>query len=345
VTGNEPATRTPVPAGRGGGRSTRQLVWWAAWAVLVVALFTVGFSLERLAILSILTTLFMSVALAQAWNILGGYGGYLNLGMGAFFGVGAYASAILNFHFGWSPFATAVLGGLAAIVIAIVIGVPSLRIRGVYFAILTLILTFLMQRLAFNVPFTRGALGIFLPPLEMDQLQTERTFYFIFLVLAIASVVAVWYVEHSRFGYALVAIREDEDAAEVLGVRTTRTKLNAFAGGAFMAGVLGAVYAQRVTFIDPDAAFDLTLSIDPVLIAMYGGAGTWQGPLIGAPLVVILGEILRVTFGGLGIFARTGVPAEMARLIFGIVLIVVALFARQGVMGLIRPKGGSRVQV
>jgi branched-chain amino acid transport system permease protein len=323
----------------------RRFTWPLVWLGFVVALVAIGLGLESLALLSMLTTVFMFVALAQAWNILGGYGGYLNLGMGAFFGLGAYTSAILNHEFGWSPFVTPVLGGLTAVVLALVIGVPSLRIRGVYFAILTLILTFLMQRLAFNVPFTRGALGIFLPPLELDRRQTEQLFFFVFLGLAVASVVIVWSIERSRFGAALVAISEDEDAAEVLGVRTTRTKINAFVLGAFMAGIVGAFYAQRVTFIDPDAAFDLHVSIDPVLIAMYGGAGTWQGPLIGAPLVVVLGEILRVTFGGLGFLGRTGVPAEMARLIFGLVLIVVALFARQGIMGLIKGRRGSRVRV
>jgi branched-chain amino acid transport system permease protein len=329
------------PAGRGRWRP----VWPILWGGLLVALVVVGFTLDNLAILSVLTTVFMSVMLAQAWNILGGYGGYLNLGMAAFFGVGAYAAGILYNLFGWSPLATAVLGGAGAVLLAVAIGVPSLRIRGVYFAILTLVLTFLMQRLAFNVPLTQGALGIFLPPMGMDPRRVEQTFYMIFLALAVISIVVAALVEHSRFGYALEAIREDEDAAEILGVRTNRTKMNAFAIGAFMAGVAGAVFASRVAFIDPDAAFDVSISVNPVLMATYGGAGTWQGPIIGAPLVVILGEVLRVTFGGLGIFGRTGVPAEASRLVFGAVLIVVALFARQGVMGVIRPKGGTRLKV
>lgn len=320
--------------------------WWVVLGglVIVAVLVVAGFLIESLAILSVLTTVFTSVVLAQAWNILGGYGGYLNFGTAAFFGVGAYVVSILNHSLGWSPFLTAVLGGVAAVLLAVVFGIPSLRIRGVYFAILTLILTFLIQRLAFVVPFTRGALGIFVSPLDLDPRRLEQLFYLVFLGLAVVVTVGVRLIERSRFGYALVAIREDEDAAEVLGVRTTRTKMYALATGAFIMGVVGALVAQRITFIDPDAAFGIGNSIDPVIMAMYGGAGTWQGPLIGAPLVVILGEVLRVAFGGIGIFGST-VPAEASRLVFGAVLIAVALFARRGVMGLIRPKGGSRRRV
>lgn len=317
----------------------------AGAAVAAVGLFVVlGFTIQSLAILSILTTMMMSATLAQGWNVLGGYGGYLNLGTAAFFGVGAYTTAILNHGFGWSPFLTVVLAGAAAVLLALLIGFPSLRIRGVYFAILTLILTFLMQRLAFNVPFTRGALGIFVEPVPFGQRASEQLFYFVFLGLAVATTLLVWRVEHSRFGYALVALREDEDAAAVLGVRTTEIKLKAFAIGAFVMGVVGGLFAQRIGFIDPDAAFALAFSINPVIIAMYGGAGSWQGPMIGAPLVVIIGEILRVTFGGIGLFGPV-VPAEVSRLIFGAILIAVALFARRGVMGLLRPTGGRRLGV
>jgi branched-chain amino acid transport system permease protein len=283
-------------------------------------------------------------ALAQGWNILGGYGGYLNLGAAAFFGVGAYTTAILNHHFGWSPFLTLVLAGAVAVLLAVMFGVPSLRIRGVYFAILTLVLTFLMQRLAFSLPFTRGALGLFVDPLDLGQRGLEQLFYFSFLGVALLATLVAWRVEHSRFGYALVAIKEDEDAATVLGVRTTATKMKAFAIGAFIMGVVGGLFSQRIGFIDPDAAFSLTYSINPVIIAMYGGAGTWQGPMIGAPIVVIISEILRITFGGTGLFGPV-VPAEVSRLVFGAILIVVALLARRGIMGMLRPSGGSRVGV
>lgn len=316
----------------------------AGVAVAVGVLVALGFVVQSLAILSVLTTMMLSAALAQGWNILGGYGGYLNLGTAAFFGVGAYTTAILNYEFGWSPFLTFVLAGGVAVVFAAIIGIPSLRIRGVYFAILTLVLTFLAQQLAFSIPITRGALGIFLEPLDLSSRGLEQTFYFIFLGVAALATLLSWRVEHSRFGYALIAIREDEDAAAVLGVRTTSTKMKAFALGAFVMGVVGGLSAQRIGLMDPDAAFALSYSINAVIIAMYGGAGTWQGPLIGAPIVVIISEVLRVSFGGTGIFGPT-VPAEASRLVFGVILVAVALFARRGVMGLVRPRGGSRAGV
>lgn len=312
--------------------------------VVAIGLGLLSFTIESLAILSVATTLFMWAALAQAWNILGGYGGYLNLGTAAFFGVGAYTAAILQHNLGWSPFQTAVLGGGAAVVLAVVIGVPSLRIRGVYFAILTLILTFLVQRLAFDIPITRGALGIFLDPVDMSPRGVEQLFYWVFLGIALVATLVVRTIERSRFGFALVAIKEDEDAAEILGVRTNRTKLYGLCAGAFIMGLVGAVFAYRVTFIDPDAAFSLGVSINPVIMAVYGGAGTWQGPIIGSAIVVVAGEFLRVTFGGIGLFGGT-VPAEVSRLIFGAVLVVIALFARNGIMGLIRRRGGRKIGV
>jgi len=325
-------------------RKTRPLVAFGVGVLLVGALVVAGLQIESLAILNILTTALVAVVLTQAWNVLGGYGGYLNLGTAAFYGIGAYTVSILDYNLGWSPFFTAVLGGLAAVVVAAIIGIPSLRIRGVYFAILTLILTFLVQRLAFSIPITRGALGIFLTPLDLDPRALEQLFFFIFLGLAELVTVVVRLIQHSRFGSALVAIREDEDAAAILGVRTTRTKMYAFAVGAFFMGLAGALVAQRVTFIDPDAAFSMTNTVNPVIMAMYGGAGTWQGPLIGAPLVVLLGEVLRVTFGGIGLFGPT-VPAEVSRLLFGAILIGVALYARRGIMGLIRPRKGTRRRI
>jgi branched-chain amino acid transport system permease protein len=301
-----------------------------------------GFSISSRAILSTMTTLFMFMVLSQAWNILGGYGGYLNLGFGAFFGVGAYAVGILEYNF-QTPL---VLGLVAAAVLsalfALVIGFPTLRVRGVYFAIITLILAFLVQRLAFNLPFTRGAVGIYLTPLTSDSTTAIRLFYFMFLGLAVLTTIGVRQMERSRFGFALVAIREDEDAANNLGVRTTRLKVASLVIGAMLAGLCGGLFAKRITFIDPDAAFPLANSVDPVLMAFFGGAGTWLGPILGAPLVVLLGEFLRVTFGGLGIFGRTGIPAELARLAFGVILMIVALGARRGLMGLFRPRRGRR---
>lgn len=322
---------------------SRRGTWIAltAGVLVIIAVVGGGFISSR-AILSTLTTLFMFMVMAQAWNILGGYGGYLNLGLGAFFGIGVYTLAILEHNFNTPLIVGVVAAAVAAALFALVIGPPTLRVRGVYFAIITLIIAFLMQRLAFNLPFTEGAVGIFLSPLTSNTEQTARIFYFIFSGLALVTTIGVRRMERHRFGFALVAIREDEDASDNLGVKTTSVKVISFVIGAVLAGICGALFAKWITFVDPDAAFPLNTSVDPVLMAFFGGAGTWLGPVLGAPLVVLLGEVLRVSFGGLGIFGRTGIPAEVARLVFGLVLMGVALGARRGLMGLVRPRKGRR---
>jgi len=324
------------------GRPRLRRVLAYAIALLVLAVVLGGFLISSRAMLSTLTTLFMFMVLAQAWNILGGYGGYLNLGIGAFFGIGAYAVGIMERNFQTPLIVGLIIAGVVAALFALVIGFPTLRVRGVYFAIITLILAFLMQRLAFNLPFTAGAVGIYLSPIASDADLAIRTFYFLFLGMAVVTTLGVRRMERSRFGFALVAIREDEDAANNLGVKTTSVKVSSLVVGAVLAGLCGGLFAKRITFIDPDAAFPLANSVDPVLMTFFGGAGTWLGPILGAPLVVLLGEMLRVSFGGLGVFGRTGIPAEVARLAFGVILMVVAMSARRGLMGLVRRRTGSR---
>jgi len=313
---------------------------WAPRGVLV-ALGVVGLTVEALGLLSALTNVFLFVALAQAWNLLGGYAGYLNLGMAVFFGVGAYTTGILAHQLGWSPFATAPLAGVVAALWAAAVGVPSLRVRGAYFAILTMILGFLVQSLAYNAALTRGAMGIYVTPLPWGRRAVEQVFYFLFLGLAALATWGVARIERSTFGWALVAVREDEDAAEVLGVRTTRVKMAALLLGALLAGVAGGLYTQRIGYIEPTGTFSLDISIDVVLMTMVGGAGTWQGPVLGVPLVMLVAEALRVGVTKVAVFG-TRVPVEFNRVIFGLVLIVIALWAREGLMGLLRPRRARR---
>ena len=273
-------------------------------------------------VLSLLGTVFLYVALTQAWNILGGYGGYLNFGTATFFGVGAYTTGVLFQYYGLSPFLTAPLAGLMAALLGIVIGIPTLRLRGAYFAIVTMIITFAIQILVFGLPFTQGPMGIFLPPFKLSPLAVERLFYFLFLSLAVVVTLLVYAIENSNFGWALVAIREDEDAAEVIGVKTTMIKYIANAIATFIIGALGGLYAQRIMYIDPTGVFSFDVSLNVVLMAVIGGAGTWQGPLIAAPLILVVADMLRVTF-----------TSEVNRVIFSIVVIVIALYLPHGAMG------------
>jgi branched-chain amino acid transport system permease protein len=309
---------------RSGRRTRYGWVEYALWLAILVALISYGLFGTQLFLLSTLGTVFLYVVLTQAWNILGGYGGYLNFGMVTFFGIGAYATGILFHYFKLSPFLTAPVGGLAAAFAGLVIGIPTLRIRGAYFALVTMIITFAVQVLALNLTVTQGALGIYMQPLPLKPIAVERLFYFLFLGIAVIVTVLVYLIQHSNIGWALVAIREDEDAAEIIGVRTTEVKWVANALAAFIAGLIGGLYAQRILYIEPSGTFAFDISLNTVLMAVIGGPGTWQGPLIGAPLVLLVADALRVTF-----------TSEVNRAIFSVIVILIALFVPGGVMGLL----------
>jgi branched-chain amino acid transport system permease protein len=311
-----------LPA-RGSSVEARRLgavVTLAAAAALV----SYGLFSHSLTHLNTLGLVFMYVVMTQAWNILGGYGGYFNFGMVTFFGIGAYTTALLFHFFGLSPLLTAPLAGLASALFAFLIGIPALRLRGAYFAVVTMIVTFAIQILVLDLPFTQGAIGVFLTPLDLSPRATEQLFYFVFLGLAAAMTALIYAIENSNFGWALVAIREDEDAAEIIGVRTTAIKWigNALAG--FATGLVGGVFAIRILYIEPTSTFSLDISLNVVLMAVIGGAGTWLGPLIGAPLVLLVAEALRVT-----------VTSEVNRVIFSLIVIVMALYMPRGLMGLV----------
>jgi branched-chain amino acid transport system permease protein len=310
-----------LPPTRSGAR--RALLGWALWAGLLAALILYGVFGRQLFLLSTLGTVFLYVVLTQAWNLLGGYGGYLNFGMVTFFGIGAYTTAILHHYYGISAFLTAPVAGLAAAVAGLLIGIPTLRLRGAYFALVTMIITFAVQILALDLPITQGALGIYMPRLRLTPLGVERLFYFVFLGFAVLVTALVYAIQHSNIGWALVAIREDEDAAEIVGVRTVEVKWAANALACFIAGVVGGLYAQRIAYVEPIGTFSFDLSLNVVLMAVIGGPGTWQGPLIGAPLVLLVADALRVTF-----------TSEVNRVLFSLVVIVIALFIPGGVMGL-----------
>ena len=288
-----------------------------------VALVSFGLFSHSLEYLNILGLIFMYVVMTQAWNILGGYGGYFNFGMVTFFGVGAYTTALLFHFFGLSPFLTAPLAGLASALFAFLVGIPALRLRGAYFAVVTMIVTFAMQILVLDLPFTQGAIGVFLTPLDLSPRATEQLFYFVFLGLAAAMTALIYAIENSNFGWALVAIREDEDAAEIIGVRTTAIKWIGNAVAGFATGLVGGIFAIRILYIEPTSTFSLDISLNVVLMAVIGGAGTWLGPLIGVPLVLLVAEAVGVI-----------VTSEVNRVLFSLIVIVMALYMPRGLMGL-----------
>jgi branched-chain amino acid transport system permease protein len=277
----------------------------------------------------LLAGLCMQVTLAESWNLLGGYTGYLSLGHVTFFGIGAYTSAVLLSLHGVSPFLTAPLGGLLAVVLALAIGYPSLRLRGPYFSVTTLSIAFLAQVAASNTTQVGGGYGIQLPSLPLPIWQTEAVFYWVFLGLAVAVVWCARRMERSRFGLALLAVRNDEEVAEAFGVDVVRAKLKAFALSAFFPGIVGGVFAYQISYIDPRSSFDIGLSIDMLLMAMFGGAGTWAGPMVGAAVVYLLSQTLAFV-----------IPSELNRVVFGVILALVVYAMPRGIVGFAREWAG-----
>ncbi len=272
----------------------------------------------------LLAGLWMYVALAASWNLIGGYTGYLNLGHVTFFGLGAYIAAELLVQKGISPFLTAPLAGLAACVLALIIGYPTLRLRGPYFAVMTLSIAFLAQVIFQNMTQVGGGLGIEMPAPPTDLHTTESLFYWAFLGLALMVVAVNILVERSRFGLSLLAIRNDEAMAEISGVAVTRAKILAFLLSAFFPGVIGAVFAYQIGYIEPGMAFDIKLSINLVLMVMLGGAARWAGPVIGAVIIYLLSQTL--------VFI---IPTELNQVLFGVILVIVIYTIPRGILGML----------
>lgn len=319
---------------------------WLGPAV-AVAVFLVmtpfGYTL-KLGVLTTITAALMLAVVAHGWNLLGGFGGYLNFGMAVFFGMGVYASAILNERLAWSMWQTLPAAAGLAVVTALPVGLATLRLRGHYFAIFSLVITFLAQSAALNLAITNGANGVYTTAPATGPRAIAAVFYYSFLICAILATVLAYLVQHSNFGHALRAIREDEDAAAVLGVRTTQVKLVALLLGAALAGLAGGLYAFQTGYIEPTGTFSLDLSLNVVLVCVIGGLGTWQGPLIGAGIVILLEQWLRTFFATVHPFGWT-IPIESNRIVFGVLLVVFALYAKRGVVGFFQRARGRWLTV
>jgi branched-chain amino acid transport system permease protein len=234
---------------------------------------------------------FMFVALAQGWNIIGGFAGYPSFGNVVFFGLGGYTAAILMAKSGlgfWLALPAAALVGVA---FAVLIGVPILRLRGHYFAIATLGVAEGMREVVVNLDgLTGGNSGITVPAVGAEAVTSypgNTGFYYYFLVLALFATAVVWLVAHSRFGYGLRAIAQDEEAAAAAGVNTTRLKVAAFALSALLTAMAGAIYAFQQVTIYPSRLFDVDITVLMVVMAVIGGTGTVIGPVIGAVLAYV----------------------------------------------------------
>jgi branched-chain amino acid transport system permease protein len=280
--------------------------------------------------LSALFTLFMYAALACGWNVFGGYTGYMNFGHAAFFGIGAYTSALLLVKCGLSPFYTAILGGVLAAVLAAIISWPCLRLRGPYFVLVTFCLGLAVRVVVINLEFTGSSQGLWLKLLPGGIFAIRAIFYEIMLAIMLLTILIAIWIEKSKFGLGLRSIRQDEDSAETQGVNATQLKIWAFIISAFLAGIVGGIYAYYRSYIHPDFIFDVSISILVVLMSLLGGPYSWVGPIIGASIVVIINEFLT---------AYAGVGAEISRIIYGLILVIVIMYLPNGLIGLFNKKG------
>ena len=275
--------------------------------------------------ISFLFLIFLYIILAESWTLIGGFTGYLSFGHVAFFGIGTYTSAMLFQKLGLSPFIGALPAGIAAAATACIIGYPCLRLRGPYFAVVTLCFAFIMDLIVKNWSFLGGSEGIHLKLVQMEIRLSRSIFYEIYLGFAIGTVLFVRRVEKSKLGAGLASIREDEEVAQTLCIHTARLKLKAFVMSAFFPGVAGGIYAYYISYIHPDVVFDINMSILIVLMALFGGGTSWAGPLIGAGLLSIVNELL-----------STFIKPEIARIIYGMMFMAVIIFMPDGIVAFVK---------
>jgi branched-chain amino acid transport system permease protein len=271
-----------------------------------------------------ISTLLLAV-LAQSWNIIGGFCGYPSFGNSTFYGLGSYGVAIAMAQ--WNlPFAVGMcLGAALAVTFAFLLGLPVLRLKGHYFAIATLALALAMTAIVSNVGIAGQNVGLVLPPLNDNTL-----FYELSLALLAATTLAVFWLTRSRFGFGLIAIRENEEAAAVMGVNTTWYKILAFALSGFFAALAGGIHAYWITFLDPDSAFDIGLNVKMIIMAVFGGPGSIFGPVLGAFVLSAISEVLASEI------------TTVAGLFFGVVVVVAVLLMPRGLADLFRHFGTQR---
>jgi branched-chain amino acid transport system permease protein len=267
------------------------------------------------------------VVLATAWNILGGFTGYVNFGSAAFFALGAYSSIVLHKAAGLPMPMLIVAGGIVSGLVGLGTGYLTLRLRGVFFAIATLALAVVLETFITNWEYVGGAAGTYvIPPTEVFFFDSfVEALFSLMLFLAIVAVAVARYINNSKIGRGLAAIRDDEIAAECMGVPTLRLKLISTTVSGALMGIAGAPYPFYVTYIDPLSAFNLTWAVNSIAMPMIGGTTTWFGPVIGALVLGIMQQWAQVT-----------ISSELNILLVGVMLVGFVILAPHGIVGLVR---------
>jgi branched-chain amino acid transport system permease protein len=280
--------------------------------------------------LEVLISVLLFGYLGAAWNILGGYAGQFSFGHAAYFGIGAYTSTLLFLRLGVSPWLGMLVGGVLATGFGLAAGYLSFRygLRGPYFSLVTLAFAEMLRVVAVNTKAVGSSLGLVIPSREAAPWHFvfggKLPYYYVILAMALAALWVTRRVERSKLGYSLQAIRENEDAAEAAGVDALGMKLRAMAVSSFMTALGGTFYAQYFAYIDPAITFGPSVSIQGLLQAIIGGAGTVLGPVLGAFVLTPVSELSRAAMRG-----RAGVDV----MVYGLILILVISFLPHGLMG------------
>jgi branched-chain amino acid transport system permease protein len=302
----------------------------AALVVLAIVLLALPQMVKSSFAIDIFIRILLFSFIGVAWNLMGGYAKQLSLGHAAYFGLGAYTSTIMQVDFGISPWIGMIAGGVVAAIASLPIGWLCFRLRGPYFTIATiataqaLMLIFLKFR-----DLAWGAEGTTIPNLGsaplMLQFETKASYYYVVLGLLALGLLITWRIEKSWMGYYLVAIGEDEDAAEAIGVNAPKVKRDIYMISAFLTALAGTFYTQYIYFIDPATAFSFNISIEAALVSIVGGIGTLWGPVIGTVLLETTSALLQSWLG-----SSTG---GIQLTVYALILMAIILWRPTGLMG------------
>jgi branched-chain amino acid transport system permease protein len=299
-------------------------------ALFVIAACAISLLATSGVVLNFVMMALYAALLAQAWNVLGGFGGQFSFGHALFFGTGAYVQAIAQTQWGINPWLAMPLGVAFSAAVGLFVGVLSFRygLKGSYFALVTLAFAEVFRILALSVPFTGAGVGLMVPLQEgvgNMQFASRRGYLYVVLTLVAVALLITCWLKHSRFGAYLQAVRDNEDAARAIGVNPFKVKLGAIAISGGLMGAAGAFYVQVFQYIDPGIAYGSHTSVEALVGAIVGGLGTLWGPILGALALHVLADLTRNLFGQL---------PGINMVIYGTVLVLMVMFAPRGIGGL-----------
>ncbi len=313
-------------------RKRKDLIWLALVGILALVPAVPAITANSF-LMHVLILILLYASMAQAWNIIGGYGGQTSFGHAVFFGIGAYGAGMAVVTYGLSPWPGALVGMLSAAAVAVLISYPCFKLSGHYFAIATFAIVEIFNRMFLVWYWVGGALGLDYPLVEeglknLMWYDSKTGYFYCALVLFLLVFGIVRFLEGHRFGYYLRAVRAGQETAESLGVNSTTVKLVAMALSAALAALCGAFFVQYNLRVDPGMVMSLDMSMKFVLVTILGGAGTLAGPLLGAAVLIPLQEYTRALWGGLG--------GGVDLIIFGFLIIVIVIKQPAGIIGIVR---------